>query len=320
MKFYVQIFYPLLCCAFFSCANPVDTSDYIITERDLIPEGTAFDTRTATIYIGSTYKRKIIQITSDGMISDFVPSMMDGMWSAVGMEVDEARNLLWVATAHANEVMPLIEPDSSNDWMTNVSAFNITTSKRVKTYPLQAEQAFLNDLTVLPNGIVFITETAGNKIYRISPETDSLELFLAPEGYRFLNGITWSETFQALYVSSRQGIIKIDPNSRNYDLVESGGEIDSRGIDGLSVYQDDLIGHQSSRVSKFLLDGTGSAITDIVVLDSGDEFDSSTTGEVGSGYYYFIVNSQIRSGIDTITGSIKPPGQLNEVIIRKLKL
>ena len=110
----------LLSLVLFSCIAKIDNRDYIIKEKDLIPEGTAVDNRTGTIYIGSTYKRKIIQIESDGKVTDFIPQELDGIWSIVGMEVDEKEDLLWVNTAHANEVMPLINPILNDDWMTTI--------------------------------------------------------------------------------------------------------------------------------------------------------------------------------------------------------
>ena len=82
--------------------------------------------------------------------------------------------------------------------------------------------------------------------------------------------------------------------------------MDAKDIDGLAMYNHVLIGHQSTKVSKFHLNATGDAITKVEVLDSGPEFDSSTTGELDDdGNYYFIVNSQIRSGIDTVKKTIK---------------
>lgn len=53
--------------------------DYILKERNLIPEGTAVDNRSGTIYIGSTFKRKIIQITADGTVTDFIPEKSNGL-------------------------------------------------------------------------------------------------------------------------------------------------------------------------------------------------------------------------------------------------
>jgi hypothetical protein len=58
------LFCILNCLVFISCTTQDESriKDYILTEKDLIPEGVAFDEATQTIYISSTYKRKIISI------------------------------------------------------------------------------------------------------------------------------------------------------------------------------------------------------------------------------------------------------------------
>lgn len=302
-----------------SCRKAEVRKDYILTERNLIPEGVAFDHRTNTIYIGSTFKRKIVQITDDGSVSDFISEKADGVFSIVGMEVDEDRGILWANTAHANGVMPLVDPHPTEDWMTNITSFDIEQKKQIKQYALSGK-GFLNDVTILPSGDVFATDTYNNKIYKIDAKVDSLQLFLAPEGFTFLNGITFSAKHKSLFVSCTEGIFKIDPETKAYKLLSVPDGMDVGTIDGLTFHENYLIGHQSKIVSRFYLNEGADAIINAELLDSGKEFDSSTTGEVGEGFYYFIVNSQIRSGIDKTKASIKPIDSLNDIIIRKIKL
>lgn len=315
-KFFTLFFILLL----LGCVNNFDKKDYVLTERNLIPEGTAFDVRTEIIYISSTFKRKIVQIDSDGKIEDFIPEKYEGIASVVGIEVDQDRGVLWANTAHANAVMPLIDPNPDKEWMTSICSFDLKTKKLINKYDLHQEKAFLNDLTVTANGDVFATESVNGHVYRINSATDSLELFLNPEGFDFLNGITYSGVYNSLFVSSVQGVLKINLQSKEFTLLKTIDGINATGIDGLSFYENKLIGHQSSKVSVFYLNENGNEIIKCEVLDTGDEFDSSTTGEFGNGYYYFIVNSQISSGIDRIHHTIKPTDSLKDVIIRRIKL
>jgi len=317
MNRFLTLFFILL---LLGCDVNRDKKDYVLTERNLIPEGAAFDARTETIYIGSTFKRKIVQIANDGKIKDFISEKYKGITSVVGIEVDPDRDVLWANTAHANEVMPLIDPDPDKDWMTSICSFDIKTKELIKKYDLNIEKAFLNDLTVTANGDVFSTESLNGHIYWINSTTDSLELFLTPSGFDFLNGITYSHEYNSLFVSSVQGVLKINLQSKAYTLLKTADGIDATGIDGLSFYENKLIGHQSSKVSVFHLNENGNEIVKYEILDIGDEFDSSTTGEIGKGYYYFIVNSQIRSGIDRVHHTIKPADSLKNVIIRRIKL
>lgn len=303
----------------FSCNDKSKTQDFIILERDLVPEGLTVDNRTGIIYVGSTYKRKVIQISPNGVVSDLIPEEKDGIWSPVGLEVDENTGVLWINTAHANEVMPLINPEKDLDWMTGVSAYDLTEKRFIKHYHLESKQAFLNDLTVLPNGDVYVTESVNNSVYRINKGSDKLELFWTTSQYSFLNGIAYFPLDNSIFVTSSEGILKINIESKEHVLLETPPDLNSRRIDGLDLFENVLIGHQSTKVSKFFISPKGNRITDIELIDSGDEFDSSTTGELSEGYYYFIVNSQIRSAIDANSRKIKPVDSLKNIIIRKIK-
>jgi len=306
-----------------SC-NSTESTDHffreiILKEKDLIPEGLTYDPHTGTTYIGSTHKRKIIEIDSLGNVKDFIPRVMDTIWSPLGMEVDQERNILWVNTAHANEVMPLINADTTRDWMTALVSIDLQTGRIINTFILNEPKAALNDLTVNKDGEVFMTESVNNRVYVLRPNADSLQLFLDLKDYTFPNGIT-HDMNNTLFVSVSEGILKIDINSKNFMLLENSKGIDAGSIDGLSFYMDYLIGHQSIRISKFLLNEARTKIIRSEIIDSGPEFDSSTTGELSSGYYIYIVNSQISSGVDYEHQTIKPLDSLENVIIRRIKL
>jgi len=303
-----------------SCQNQQLQKDFLIDEVDLIPEGVAVHNATGIIYVGSTYKRKIIQIDPTGKVSDFLPQEKDGIWSVLGMEVDEEKEVLWVNTAHINEVMPLINPSPTKHWMTTISAFDLKDGKRLKQYKLQDTTSAFNDLTLTPSGTVYATESANNKIFLINTEADSLAVFLALKDHHFPNGITYSQKHNSLFVACTEGVLKIDVPSKDYTLLTEGANVNAEGIDGLALHDDYLIGHQSSKVSRFYLNKDFTTITRMEVLDEGDEFDASTTGEIGVDYYYFFVNSQIRSGIDFQAKTIKPRDSLEQVIIRRIPL
>lgn len=310
--------------AAFGCNNKENIEeprqkDFILEEKDLIPEGVAFDSISNTVFISSTYKRKIVRIDSTGKVSDFVKEGQDGMWSTIGMEVDAGRRHLWVVSSQANEVLPLKNPDSLQ-WRSAVYQYNIETGLLIKSFLLPVKNVFLNDLTVSEKGDVYITESMQNNIYWLQGGTDSIQLFLSPKPYTFLNGVSFSDQPGKLFVSSTEGILKIDISSGQYNLLKLPDTINAKETDGLTFYKNGLIGHQSKKVVLFKLDEKQDSVTSSSILNSGAEFDSSTTGEQANGFYYFIVNSQIQSGIDFKKQAIKPMDSLEKIIIRKLSL
>jgi len=299
--------------------NVRNAEDYIITEKDLIPEGLTFDSVTQTIYVSSTYKRKIISIDKEDNIKEFTRESQDDIKSVIGMAVDYKRRSLWAISSEANEVLPLRNP-GPEQWRSAVYQFNLNNGNLIKKYILNKDSIFLNDLAISTNGTIYITDTKGNAVYLIKPGADTIELFIETPGFHFLNGISFADRSDRLFVCSSEGILSVDLKTKNYSLLPVAANIITGGIDGLSFNEHYFIAHQSTKVVRFYLSPGRDSILSTDTLDSGKEFDSSTTGEVSGNYYYYIVNSQIQSGIDYETRSIKPMDSLENIIIRKIKL
>ncbi len=54
-----------------------------ISEKDLMPEGIAYDPKEKAFFIGSTYKSKIIKISQEGKMSNFTKEKQDGLRSVL---------------------------------------------------------------------------------------------------------------------------------------------------------------------------------------------------------------------------------------------
>jgi len=317
----ICITYLLGCLLINACNAPQETNptNYIVTEKDLIPEGLAFDAATQTIYVSSTWKRKIIKIDKHGKVLDFIKESQYGIKSVVGMEVDSKRNSLWAISSEANEVLPLNNPGELQ-WRSSVYQFDLSNGTLIKEYKLNRDSVFLNDLCVADDGTVYVTETNQKALYTIKPGADTVELFVALSPYRFINGICFTDKASVLYTSCVEGILSINLKTRNYSLLPVAADIKAGGVDGLSFHNNYFIAHQSSKIVRLYLSSNRDSIIRSDTLDYGKEFDSSTTGEVWGDHYYYIVNSQISSGVDYNTSMIKPMDSLENIIIRKTKL
>lgn len=296
-----------------------EQEDFILTEKDIIPEGVAFDPGTQTIYISSTHKRKIVSIGKDGVISDFIREGQDDIKSVIGMEVESRTNSLWAISSEANDVLPLKGP-GPGQWRSSVYQFNLVDGRLIKRYALNKDSVFLNDITVGADGTVYATETMRPAIYKIAPGEDSLQLLVQLKPYTFMNGICFAADKGRLFATSTEGILAVDLATKEYRLLASATTVDYKDIDGLAFSGDHFIGHQSTKVCRFRVNKAMDSIIASDTLNNGKEFDGSTTGETGNGYYYFIVNSQIQSGIDYKKKQIKPLDSLENIIIRKIKL
>jgi sugar lactone lactonase YvrE len=314
MVLYLFLAFCLLAC---SSAGEKEQQDFILDDKLLIPEGVAFDTATQTIYVSSTYKRKIIAIDPSGNVKDFISEAQDDIKSVIGMEVDNRTNSLWAVSSEALDVLPLIDPGPMQ-WRSSVYQFNLADGRLKNKFILERDSVFLNDITVGPDGTVYITESVQNGLYRIGPGEDSMRLFMDMKPYHFINGICFADN--RLFVCSTEGILAVDIPGKQYRLLNSAARVDHGDIDGLSFNGKYFIGHQSTKIMRFEPNAAMDSIVRSDTLNSGKDFDASTTGEIGNNYYYFIVNSQIQSGIDFSKKQVKPLDSLDPIIIRKLRL
>jgi hypothetical protein len=150
------------------------------------------------------------------------------------------------------------------------------------------------------NGTVYVTDTEQGWVYRITPERDSLEVFLRPDPseYSGANGITLSDDGHTLYVAFVQGIMQIDISSRRFGRLRTPIGVNTSGIDGLYWYRGALIAVQNSpgleRVVRFELDAQGEAVQRADALErSVDLLNLPTTGAILGTHFYYIANRQI---------------------------
>lgn len=294
----------------------------IIDEKDLIPEGTAYDPVHKRILLSSMYKRKIVAIEEDGSYYDFARSASDSLWGVLGMEVDSVRSKLWVISSKG-EFIPTRPRIADQRWNSRLYCYDLLTSKLEGIYVVEnaASMNFaFNDLTISNTGDVYVTESLNSSLYLLRHGTNKVEEFLSIPEFTFLNGIAFQPDGTALFVSCTEGVIKVDITTKQHRILPYKFTDNPSPIDGLVFYKDGLIGHQSSQLTRFILNNKLDSIIGHTVLDSVG-LDGSTSGVLGAnGWYYYIVNSQIRTGVDYENKIAKPLDSLENVIIRRLKL
>jgi len=79
--------------------KPVGKSEVAFTlpEKDQIPEGVAFDPKTKTWFISSVHRRKIVSLTPDGKVSDFILDRADGLGAVLGIAFEPGGARFYVA-------------------------------------------------------------------------------------------------------------------------------------------------------------------------------------------------------------------------------
>ena len=282
---------------------------FTVKEKDLFPEGIAYDSADQSFYISSIYKHKVVKRTSNGVVSDFITSGQDGVGEVLGMKVDKNRHL-WFCS----------NPPTGTTGNSSVYEYDLVTRKLIQKYEWVApgEKHELNDLQFLQDA-VFVTDSFEGALYKIS--NGKIEPFIKSEQFQFSNGITMTPDGKNLLVSTARGILQVNPASKETSRLQAPFYI--IGVDGLYLYRNSLIAIQNVTFPVSLVQFNLSndlTIEEAALLAVNHPlFDLPTTGVVVGDWFYFMGNTQLKL-LSPTDAKITNPEKLKDLVILKLPL
>jgi DNA-binding beta-propeller fold protein YncE len=260
----------------------------VTEEKDLVPEGLAYDERQNLFYMGSLYRRKIVKITPNSHVSDLVPADRYKLLPVLGIRLDPRDGSVWAATT-----------DFAVDaWATELIHLDAQGNLLGRYSPKGPGKHELNDLVVRRSGEVYTTSTSTHVVFRWNPKAEAFETVATNRPLLHPNGIALADDDQTLYVADDLGVVQIhlaDGSSRD---VEPGSHSTLAGIDGLYWHKGSLVAVQngigSPRVVAFQLSKDGSRVVQTTVLENRSGLTVlPTTGAIRGDDFYFISNSQV---------------------------
>jgi hypothetical protein len=254
-------------------------------EKDLIPEGLAYDARRNVFLLSSLNRRKIVEIGRDGAISDFVPADRFGLLPVLGIRINPNDGTVWADSFTDSRRTELLHFDDAGRLL-----------GRFK--PEGSARHGFNDLVVRKSGEVITTDSLANNVYRFDPASQSFRALPIHRPLFYPNGIALSDDDHALYIADSLGVVSVDLASGESHDVDPGPRSTLAGIDGLYWYHGSLIGIQngigSPRVAVFRLSSDGLRVTRTTVLENHSNLCVlPTTGAIRGSDFFFIANSQI---------------------------
>jgi sugar lactone lactonase YvrE len=304
-------------------SNPV----FVLRERDLAPEGIAYDPVGRRFYMSSISKKKIIVVGEDGVASDFKQSRQDGLGETLGMKVDAKRRFLWVVSdssapggAPGENVMP-----GDTDKQYGVFQYDLKSGRLLFKHLLPSgSPGFLNDVALTSTGEAFVTNSGTGEVFRMSPDHDGNELFLGANTVPQANGIAVSNDDKVLFVAGWLGVVRVDIASRHVRTLATRKPVCDAGLDGMYFYKGSLVGIQNpdlhpGRVMRYYLNPTMDRVERAEVLESYNPvFEVPTTGTLVNNSLYFMANTQV----DKLTadGTMPSVEKLNDIVVVRLNL
>ncbi len=258
---------------------------FVTEEKDLIPEGLAYDAKQNLFYLGSLNRKKIVKIDTEGRVSDFAPADRYGLLPVLGIRLDPTDGTVWANTFEDAGRTELVHFDSAGKLLGRFA-------------PKDSAKHGFNDLVVRKNGEVITTDSLSNQVFRFDPRSQAFTPLLVYRILLYPNGIALADDDRSVYVADGVGVAKIDLADNSSRDVDPGPRNTLAGADGLYWHNGSLIAVQngmgSPRVAAFKLSKNGNRVTQVTVLENRTQFTAlPTTGAIRGNDFYFIANSQI---------------------------
>ncbi len=258
-----------------------------IDQLGIMAEGIALDAATGRLFFGSMRSGDIYVIDADGQMSRFASLAGSGTYGAIGMTVDTHRKILWSVGTWFFMVEDF---DEEVPLASGVFGFDLETGELKHHYLADISVTGLNDVTVAPNGDVYVS---GNVLYVLKAGTDEIEVVrTSPEPFGS-NGLTVDPTGSTLFVSSYPvGIGAIDIKSGELRYLDAPENTSLYGIDGLYWYEGDLIGIQNGilpwRLIRMELNDDLTAVTNVRIIEFANDALLPTTGAIDGDRIHYV--------------------------------
>jgi DNA-binding beta-propeller fold protein YncE len=262
---------------------------FVTGEKDLVPEGLAYDQKQNVFYLSSLNRRKIVKIVPDGKegtVSDFVPANRLNLLPVLGIRMDPTDGSVW-----ANSFRDL-EGD------TELLHFSPSGELLGRYAPKDSAKHGFNDLVVRNSGEVIVTDSLSDEVYRFDRSSQAFLPIPLNRQLSYPNGIALADDDRQLFVADDLGVVRVDLLSQASADVNPGPHSTLAGVDGLYWHNGGLIAIQngigSPRVAAFRLSKDGLRVTQTTILETRSPLSAlPTTGAIRGSDFYFIANSQI---------------------------
>jgi hypothetical protein len=263
-----------------------------IDDRELMPEGIAYDAPSRSFFLGSVQRRVLRLEAGPGPATAFAGAGA-GLDVVLGLAVDSPRRVLYAVSTSALTTEGRRNPRNA------VVAFDIDSRRLLHRHEVPGA-AQLNDVAVALGGRVFATDSASGAVYEIAVKGPGpARQVLSPGQLGGSNGLAASPGGDRLYVAHSTGLAVIDLADGSVQRVENRTRENVAAIDGLYQWQGQLIGVQNvttpGRVILISLSPDGGAITRVTTMLSHHHngLDEPTTGALAGDNFYLLAATGI---------------------------
>lgn len=278
-------------------------------DAGLLPEAYARD-GDARQYVGSVRTGRIIDFR-DGVVATAPGGVFD-------IEIRDGR--IWAAV---NNQLAYESADPENKFAA-VMVFDRKTGALTRDLRVAQADVLLGDLEVGDDGAAYASDSVTPRLFRLRSDDERLTVFAADPRFVNLQGIALDEDNHRIFVADYlTGLFVIDTRTATVQPINNTIDAHLGGVDGLYLYNGDLIGIQNGttpqRIVRIGLNADGTdAVRFEVLARNLPEWNEPTHGAVEGGVFYYIATSNWPAYDDE--GRVRPEAELKPVRIMKVPL
>jgi len=171
--------------------------DIAIADRRVFPENIAAGPD-GTLWIGSVGRAAVYRaLPHERTATPWIAPGAHNLERVMGLYYDSVRNLLWVCDAGER-------PADGGKAKASIRTFDPTTAAPQASFPFEADGG-CNDLTIAPDGTVYVSDFDGARIFRLKPGEKAFTPWLGDARLAAVDGLAFLAD-GALYVNTfREG-------------------------------------------------------------------------------------------------------------------
>ncbi len=267
---------------------------------DLMPEDLASDSTGRMLYVSSVLHHSVYRVT--------LPAANEGQcrldevslpanakrWPTLAVSYDNTRNLLWIT---ASAMPEFASNPAGDDGKTALLAVDPRSGSVLHRYDLSPDApGVLGDMTVTPQGSVYVSDSLGGDVYRVQGDLKTAHLEKIAAGFFSPQTPAMAADGKRLFVSDYAiGIAIIDLNDHNkISYLTMPGNVAATGLDGLLRVGDTLIGVQNgtqpARIVRYQLNHEQTRVESAEVLAQGQGLGEPTHAIAVNGKIFVIAN------------------------------
>jgi hypothetical protein len=256
----------------------------------------AWDNSRGRYLVGTQAEGALIAVSEQGETELLLEANEEnGLWSIMGLAVDEERNRLWISSTATPQFSGFTVADKNHGALFELDLETLQVVGRFNL-PVDALAHELGSLAVTSDGHVYVIDRAKPIVYLKSPDSDRLSPFFASAELVELRDIAVTPDNSRLFIADAyKGIRVIDPVAQQSGFLAGPDTLNFGGITAME-YQDGQLfliqgGLDPQRIVRLKLDGVGAGVESVSPMAIAlPEFDRPGPAMIRDDKLFFFAN------------------------------